>query len=201
VNVGGGLGRSCAPGTADPSVNICTPSDGATLDSPVRIQAATNTSKTVTSMKIYLDGTSVYRVQAASIDTSLALTPGSHRITVKAWHSDETSFSQTINITVNETSAEVCTPGTADPSVNMCTPADGATLDSPVRVQAATNSSKPVTAMKIYVDGTSVYHVQASSIDTSLALTPGTHRITVKAWHSDGSNFSQTINVIVSEGT
>ncbi|MGZ4841401.1 MAG: hypothetical protein ACXV5J_06630, partial [Candidatus Angelobacter sp.] len=77
-------------------------------------------------------------------------------------------------------------------------PTAGATTGAPVQVTAAAKSSAaPITAMRIYVDSVSKYNVNASSIDTSLAISAGTHNFVVQAWDSTGAVFknSRTITV------
>jgi hypothetical protein len=62
---------------------------------------------------------------------------------------------------------------------------------------AAKSSTAAITAMRIYVDYVSAYSVNASSIDTSLAIAAGTHNLVVQAWDSSGTVFknSRTITV------
>ena len=88
-----------------------------------------------------------------------------------------------------------CVPNTVNPSVTICTPSAGQTVTSPVHIVALTTDSKTVNLMQIYVDGVKKYQVYASSLDTSLAMTSGTHRLAVKA--SDGTNFKQVIYITV----
>jgi PKD repeat protein len=57
--------------------------------------------------------------------------------------------------------------------------------------------------MKIYLDGTSVYSVSASSLNTNITAGNGTHRLTVKGWDNSGTSYSSTIYFTVgaSSGT
>jgi acid phosphatase len=93
-----GSSGGCVPSTVNPSVTICTPSSGQTVSSPVHIVAETTDSNTVNLMQIYVDGVKKYQVYASSLDTSLAMTSGTHRLAVQA--SDGTIFKQVIYITV-----------------------------------------------------------------------------------------------------
>jgi hypothetical protein len=88
----------CVPGTANPSVTICTPTAGQNVTSPVHIVAKTTDSNTIKILQIYVDGAKKYEVAASSLDTSLTMTSGSHRLAVQA--SDGTIFKQVIYITV-----------------------------------------------------------------------------------------------------
>jgi hypothetical protein len=90
--------QGCVPSSVNPSVTICTPSAGQTVSSPVHIVAQTTDSKTVNLMQIYVDGVKKYQVYASSLDTSLAIASGTHRLAVRA--SDGTIFKQVIYITV-----------------------------------------------------------------------------------------------------
>jgi hypothetical protein len=193
-----GSSGTCPSPTADPQVVICTPADGATgLTSPVHVVANAYSSKTVSTTQIYLDGTKAVEVPGNSIDQSVAMSAGTHRITVKGWLSGGAgSFSKSISVTVGGIN---CPAPTADPQVVICTPADGATgLPSPVRVVAKANSSKSLSVTQIYLDGVKVAEVPGNSIDQSITMSGTKHRITVKGWFSDGSgSFSTTINVTV----
>ena len=51
--------------------------------------------------------------------------------------------------------------------------------------------------LQIYLDGAKVYEVLASSLNTSLSMTAGTHRLTVQAADSTGLIFKTTINITV----
>ena len=95
--------------------------------------------------------------------------------------------------------AAVCTP--AGTGVTICTPANNATVNSPAAISGAANSgnsSDPVVAMRIYVDGVSRALSQTATIDATLSLSAGTRRITVKAWTRSGVVLSKTIFVNVS---
>jgi phospholipase C len=96
-------------------------------------------------------------------------------------------------------SGATCTPTGANRTVTVCTPANGATVTSPFEVSAAATDSATVAAMQIYLDGVKIFSVAASSFDTTVTASVGTHRLTVKAWDSAGS-FSQVLSITVSSG-
>jgi hypothetical protein len=64
-----------------------------------------------------------------------------------------------------------------------------------VHIVAQTTDSKTVNLLQIYVDGVKKYQVFAGSLDTSLAMASGTHRVAVQA--SDGTIFKQVIYITV----
>ena len=195
----GGGGGPCTLSSTSPSVTICSPSDGATVSSPVNIVAGTtDTSSTVNYLQIYVDGAKQYQVSANQLNTSLSMSTGTHRLTVQAADAAGHVFKSTINITVSSGGGGPCTLSTTNPSVTICTPADSATVTSPVNVVAGTTDSNTVTAMRIYLDGVSVYSTSANQLNTSISInSTGTHRIAVQAWDSAGHVFKSVVYVNV----
>jgi phospholipase C len=191
----------CTLNTASPSVTICTPTNGATVTSPVNIVAGTtDNASTVSFVQIYVDGIKQYQVSGGQLNTSLAMATGTHRVTVQAQDAAGTIFKSTINITVGTGSggSGPCTLSTTNPSVTICAPANNATVTSPVNVVAGTTDSNTVTKMAIYLDGVSVYSVAASQLNASIPIsTSGSHRIAVQAWDSAGQIFKSVIYVTV----
>jgi Big-like domain-containing protein len=163
---------------------------------------------TVSFVQIYLDGKAVFTVSGGSLNTSIAASTGTHKLTVQAKDSAGTIFKQTISINVGAAPSptptptpsptpDVCSPGSASPSVNICSPLNGAAVSSPVHVQAATQDSVTVSFIQIYVDGKAVFTTTGGSLDTLVAMTGGAHRLTVQAKDNAGVIFKQTINITV----
>lgn len=196
-----GAHAQCTLNTASPSVTICSPTNGATVSSPVNIVAGTtDNSSTVKYLQIYIDGAKQYQVSSNKLNTSLAMSTGSHRLTVQAQDAAGTIFKSTIYITVSSGGGGggPCTLSTTNPSVTICTPANNATVTSPVNVVAGTTDSNKVTAMKIYLDGVSVFSTSSNQLNTTISIsTTGSHRIAVQAWDSIGQVFKSVIYVNV----
>ena len=82
----------------------------------------------------------------------------------------------------------------------MASPAAGATVTSPVHFVATATAptGRAITAMRIYVDGVSVYLTLTASLDTSIAIASGTHAVVVQAWDNTGvvykNSFSLKVN-------
>jgi hypothetical protein len=81
--------------------------------------------------------------------------------------------------------------------VTVCSPTAGSTPGSPVHFIAAAKSTHPITAMHIYIDNVSKFSASASSINTSLAVTAGTHAVVVQAWDSSGAVFKSSLTIHV----
>jgi phosphatidylinositol-3-phosphatase len=85
----------------------------------------------------------------------------------------------------------------ATTGVTVCSPAAGSTVSSPVHFVAAAKSTLPITSMRIYIDSSSKFLVNASSLDTFLAVSSGTHSVVVQAWDSSGAVFKSPFTIHV----
>lgn len=85
----------------------------------------------------------------------------------------------------------------ASTGVTVCSPAAGSTVSSPVHFVAAAKSTHPITAMRIYIDGSSKFATNTSSLSTSLAVASGTHSVVVQAWDSTGAVFKSPLTIHV----
>ena len=95
-----------------------------------------------------------------------------------------------------------CTLNTASPSVTICTPANGATVPSPVNIVAGTtDNASTVSFLQIYIDSVKQYQVSGNQLNTSLPLSAGAHRVTVQAQDAAGTVFKSTINITVGSGS
>jgi hypothetical protein len=81
--------------------------------------------------------------------------------------------------------------------VTVSSPAAGSTAGSPVHFVASATSTHPISAMRIYVDNLSVYLVSASSLNTSVTMSAGTHSVVVQAWDTTGAVFKTPMNLTV----
>jgi hypothetical protein len=179
------------------SVTVSSPSNGATVGSPVNfVASATGGSFPVTAMRIYVDNVSDYLTNSSSLNTSLALAGGSHYVVVQAWNSAGQVFKNALNITVGSS------PSPSAGAVTVTSPGNGATVTSPVNFVAAATpvSGRVITAMMIYVDNNSDYTTNAASLNTSLSLAAGGHSVVVQAWDNTGAVYKSALSINVSTG-
>src|SRR5581483_4755647 len=73
----------CQPLSTVPSENICTPTSGASLSSPITVQSAAHMASPVNYSQIWIDGLFRYQVASAFINTGITTTVGTHRVTVQ----------------------------------------------------------------------------------------------------------------------
>ncbi|HEV3510175.1 MAG TPA: alkaline phosphatase family protein [Candidatus Sulfotelmatobacter sp.] len=177
-----------------PEVVISSPAGGASLSSPVEIQASGygTAGHTITGWWVYVDSVATYNGGAVStIDPKITMKTGTHTVLVRAWDSSGAYGDETITLTV----------AALDPTVSVSTPASNATVGSPVNVLASASptAGQTITGWCVYVDGAEKYSGGATdTISPSIAMSQGTHSVLVRAWDSSGAYGSQTENVTVS---
>ena len=74
-------------------------------------------------------------------------------------------------------------------TVTVTAPATGATVTSPVHYEASattTTCAKGVASMGVYVDGIRIYVVDATTMNTEIAMAVGSHKSTVEEWDRCG---------------
>jgi hypothetical protein len=175
--------------SSKPAVAVSIPAIGSNVLSPIKIQASATASSghSITGWAVYLDGSAAYRAGAVtSISPSVSASTGTHTLVVRAWDSSGAYGDQTFSVEVKQV------------AVNISTPADGASVTSPVHVDATAASAHSITGWQIYVD-TIPWFGQGSStqVDADLSMSAGTHTVLVRAWDSTGAYGDETIKVTV----
>jgi len=170
------------------TVSVSTPANGATVGSPVSIAASATSGHSITGWHIYVDGADQYSAgQVSSINASVAMSVGTHTVIVRAWDSSGAFGDQTLTVNVVN-----------GVSVTVSTPANGATVSSPVPIAASATSAHTITGWHIYVDGADRYSAgQVTSISTSLTMSSGTHTVIIRAWDSTGAYGDRTLTITV----
>ena len=172
-----------------PAVAVSTPAPGVNVISPPQVQASATASSGhwITGWAIYLDSIPVYKAGgSASINTNASASTGTHTLLIRAWDSSGAFGDQTFSVDVQKV------------AVNISTPADGASVTSPVNVQAGASSANAITGWQIYIDGASSFgQNDGNTVNANLGMTPGAHTVLVRAWDSTGSYGDQTIKVTV----
>jgi len=87
--------------------------------------------------------------------------------------------------------------------VTITSPANGATVSSPVRVTASAtaDSGKSISSAIIYLDNVNVYSIYSNKVDTYVSMGTGTHTIQVKSWDNFGTIYQQSVIVNVVNST
>jgi hypothetical protein len=174
-----------------PHVTVTSPSNNATVNSPVTIAANASSSNQITGWHIYVDSADSFTAGAVnSISAGVNMSSGTHTVIVRAWDSTGTFGDQTLTLSVGS--------GVA---VTVDAPAPGSNAVSPVPVSATATSAQVITAWHIYVDNVNSFAGgQVNQINASLAMAVGNHTVVVRAWDSSGAFGDRTFTVHVATG-
>ena len=180
------------------TVVISSPSNGATVSSPVNIVASATTacSSGVAAMGIYVSNSLVYKTNGGSLNASLPEPGGLHQAVVVEWDNCGGSTNAAVNFTVPG--------GSTQNGVVISAPANNSTVSSPVNfvATAGTTTCAPgIAAMGIYMNNTLAYKVNGSSINTALTVPGGLHTAVVVQWDNCGGSANSTVNFTVPGGS
>lgn len=82
--------------------------------------------------------------------------------------------------------------------VNLCSPASGASVSSPVQVTAAATVTGTLSSMQLWIDGVKKFSESSSStLQTSISVAAGSHRFAVLAVNTAGQKWEQAVNATV----
>jgi hypothetical protein len=188
---------SCDGLSVAEGIQVCSP--GATASSPVQFSFAAAGPTPMRSAAVWVDGKKAAEQLTGAfsnysfLDKSLALAAGSHAVTLFGIGWDSTQQVKRFTLQV----ASGCTaPSSA--GVNVCSPVNGSTVSSPVKISAAATVTGTLARMEVWVDGVKKYsETSSTSLTTSLSLAAGSHRFAVIAVNSTGTQWETAVNATV----
>jgi len=159
------------------AITVVTPSSGANVGSPFRLQASSTTCGSVpaVSMGYSIDSGSAV-IEPTSFTASVTASAGTHTLHVKCWGKG-TAEQVLMPITVAK--------ATPAPDISIASPASGAHVSSPFKVVASSKACGGVstTAMGYSIDSGSAV-IEPTSFTASVKASAGSHTLHVKCWGS-----------------
>jgi acid phosphatase len=181
--------------TSKPTVTDSTPTNNSTVSSPTKLKASATPSngQKICGWWVYVDSIGVYSAGSVnSINTDLNMALGAHQIVVRAWDTSGAYGDQTINVTVEQTVKKL--------SITVSSPTQGATVGSPINVQAIANRPEGKWMKKwwVYLDNVQVFSAGANpKINTNIKASSGNHKLKVEAEDTGGQTAQQIVHVTV----
>jgi Phosphoesterase family/Bacterial Ig domain len=161
------------------TINIQSPTVGASVSSPVLVQATATGPAPITTMQVYVDDVLKKSISGATLNTQLAMSTGTHRMVVQCWDERGSYAKQAISVNV---AGEASISG-----IDLQSPAADSVWTSPVHVVARAVNLSNIVSSRVYVDGVAKYSVTGSNVDTYLSLGSGTHYLVVQNWDTAGT--------------
>lgn len=196
VNTSSGGFPSCtAPNFSATGINICSPTSTTGATSPVTFSLGGSNQSAGRDMELWIDGVKVDESLKETyshysfLNATEVLSAGQHTVTAYSVGWDYTLKSNTFDLNVgNSTCALPSSPG-----LNICSPINGASVASPVLVQASGTVSGSILRMEVWVDGVKEYSTFGSdTLQTSLNIAPGMHMFTYYVVNTAGDLWSQS---------
>jgi hypothetical protein len=177
------------------SVNVNAPANGASFNSAVPFSASSSTDcgGGVAAMGVYMDDTLIYVANSTTLNTSLSLPGGTHRIAVQEWDYCGGATNSPLSVSINNQAAA---------GVTVTSPINNSNVGTSVPYSASATTSCPagVASMGIYVDGTLAFQSNGSTLQTQLSMPAGSRNTTVEAWDNCGGTQSTAVSVNVQAG-
>ena len=186
-------GGACSAPSSD-GVNVCSPAENATVTSPVQINAAATVSGGVYRFSLWNGGTKLLSEDNGIMDGSVSLAPGTYHLTFDARNSTGTHEYATRDITVSGGGA--CTAPLGN-GINVCSPAENATVTSPVSISAAATISGGIYRFSLWNGDTKLLSEDNGTMNGSVSLAAGTYKLTFDARNSSGTHEYSTRNITV----
>ena len=195
------LGLGSVPSTFAADITVASPVNGTTVPSPVWVRAHNVgcNGLTPTSFVYSVDNsaTLVNGVTLNDIDTTAAMSAGTHTIHYKSWVSSgecptvSTTFTVSGGSTSSGSSGSTTPPPPSGAGITVTSPANGASLSSPIMVQAhnaGCDGKAPVSFDYSIDNNSTLFPGSVSDIDaTGVAIGAGTHTIHFKSWLNGGA--------------
>ena len=179
--VGQSTGGSCAP-PSSPGVDVCSPTAGETVSSPVNVIASgTGASGSVNHLELWIDGSKIGNYPGASMNASVTLAAGAHAATVVEVDSQlHYVKSNPVNFTVGQGGGGGSCAAPSSAGAVLCKPVAGSTVSSPVQFTGAgTGASGSVNHLELWIDGDKIGNYPGSTINTQVTLPTGQHTATL----------------------
>jgi uncharacterized protein involved in tellurium resistance len=190
--------------TTPPTVSITSPANGATVNGTITITANASDNVGVTKVSFYIDGKYLNYDTSAPYGRGWNTTTasnGQHTITVKALDAAGN---------VSAVAARTVIVSNADnvaPTVNITSPANGATVSGTISIFADASDNVGVTKVSFYINGKYLNYDTTAPFGrgwNTATLPNGQHTITVRALDAAGnvsSDATVTVNVNNSDST
>ena len=206
---------TCAPSNSNTfGLNVCYPAAGTTVTSPVRFSAAGTGDTPMRKVEVWVDGSKQVEQLAHAfsdysfLDANVPMSSGTHNVTLYAAGWDNSLQSKSFTVTVGSSSGGgsgggggSCSAPSAD-GINVCSPASGSSVGSPVAINAAATVSGTIYRFELWEGSTKLASVSNSTtMQTSVNLGSGTHTLTFVARNTAGTRWTRSVTFTVTSGS
>jgi hypothetical protein len=187
---------ACDAPTGYTGITLCAPTTTVVGSSPVQFSIGAANQTPGRKVEVWVDGKKMSQQLKGAfsyysfLDATYQLSNGKHTVTVFSAGWDNLLQEFTFPLTVGST---ICASPSA-PGVNVCSPLNHATVDSPVLAWASGTVTGTVARMEVWVDGVKKYTTYGkNTLKTNISLGSGTHKLTYYIVNTAGQKWKQTV--------
>lgn len=182
-----------APSTG--GINICSPNENASVTSPVPISAAASISGGIYRFELWNGNTKLLSEDNGTMNGSVPLTPGIYHLIFDARNSAGVHEYQKRDITVTGASGTCAAP--TSNGINVCSPTENATVNSPIAINASAYISGGIYRFELWNGSTKLLSEDNGTMNGTVSLAPGTYKLTFDARNTAGNHYYATRNITV----
>ena len=178
-------------------ITLCAPTSTVVGGSPVKFSIGAANQTAGRKVEVWIDGTKMGEQLKHAfsyytfLDASYNLAAGKHSVTVYSAGWDNLIERLTFPLTVG---GSTCSPPSS-PGLNVCSPINNSTDNSPMLAWASGTVTGTVARMEVWVDGVKKYSTyRSNTLKTSIALPSGTHKFTYYIVNTAGQKWSQVVS-------
>jgi hypothetical protein len=191
---------ACDAPTGYTGITLCAPTTTVVSSSPVQFSIGAANQTSGRKVEVWVDGKKMSEQLKGAfsyysfLDATYQLSNGNHTVTVFSAGWDNLLQEFTFPLTVGSTT---CAPPSSS-GVNVCSPLNRATVDSPVLAWASGTVSGTVARMEVWVDGVKRYTTYGkNTLKTNISLASGTHAFVYYIVNTAGHERKQTVSATV----
>ncbi|HEV2133349.1 MAG TPA: Ig-like domain-containing protein [Terracidiphilus sp.] len=181
-----------APSTG--GINVCTPAENASVTSPLPVNAAASISGGIYRFSLWNGNTKLLNEDTGTMQGSVSLSPGIYHLIFDASNTAGVHEYAKRDITV--TGSGACTAPTSN-GINVCSPAENATVSSPVAINAAAYISGGIYRFELWNGNTKLLTEDNGTMDSSVSLAAGTYKLTFDVRNAAGNHYYATRDITV----
>jgi hypothetical protein len=177
-------------------ITLCAPTSTVAAGSPVQFSIGAANQTQGRKLELWIDGKKMgeelkHAFSCYSfLDASEPLSNGTHIVTVYSAGWDNLLESLTFPLTVGDSS---CAPP-ASAGLNVCSPINNSTDNSPVLAWASGQVTGTIARMEVWVDGVKKYSTYGTNtLKTNIALASGTHRFSYYIVNTAGQKWNRVV--------
>lgn len=177
-------------------ITLCAPTTTVVGSSPVQFSIGAANQTPGRKVEVWVDGKKMSQQLKGAfsyysfLDATYKLSNGNHTVTVFSAGWDNLLQEFTFPLTVGSTTCA----SPSSPGVNVCSPLNHATVDSPVLAWASGTVTGTVARMELWVDGVKKYTTYGkNTLKTNISLASGTHTFVYYIVNTTGHKWKQTV--------